>query len=332
MNILITGGSGYIGSFTVQAIKKNGSDSVVVFDDLAKGHKEAIPGVKIYKGNLLKDQRLLDQAFKENNVEAVIHFAAHIEAGESVENPQKHIINNVCGSINLFKAMLENKVNKLVFSSSAAVYGNPKNIPVSENEENNPTNPYGETKSIVEKIIYWYSQAYDFNAVALRYFNAAGAALDGSMGQDYPKPTHLITRACEAALGKRDDFQIFGGDYDTKDGTAVRDYIHVLDLASAHMAALDYLKSNNGFEIFNIGSGVGYSVKEVVDTVKKVSGVNFLAPVVERRAGDPSKLIADANKAKKTLRWEAKHSDIETIIQSAWLWQKNNPEGYSKDQ
>jgi UDP-glucose 4-epimerase len=331
MNILITGGSGYIGSFTVKALQGEADNKVVVFDDLAKGHREAIPETKIYQGNLLTDEIILDQAFKENNIDAVIHFAAHIEAGESVENPQKHIINNVCGSVNLFKVMLENKVNKLVFSSSAAVYGNPKNIPVSETEEKNPTNPYGETKSIVEKIIYWYSQAYNFNAVALRYFNAAGAALDGSMGQDYPKPTHLITRACEAALGKRDDFQIFGGDYDTKDGTAVRDYIHVLDLASAHIAALEYLKDKKGFEIFNIGSGVGYSVKEVVDMVKKVSSVDFSAPVVERRAGDPSELIADASKAKKTLGWEAKHSDLETIIQSAWLWQKNNPEGYSKD-
>jgi UDP-glucose 4-epimerase len=331
MNTLITGGSGYIGSFTVKALQGGADNKVVVFDDLAKGHKQAIPNTKIYQGNLLTDENILDQAFKENNIDAVIHFAAHIEAGESVENPQKHIINNVCGSVNLFKAMLNNKVDKLVFSSSAAVYGNPKNIPVSETEEKNPTNPYGETKSIVEKIIYWYSQAYDFNAVALRYFNAAGAALDGSMGQDYPKPTHLITRACEAAMGKRDDFQIFGGDYDTKDGTAVRDYIHVLDLASAHIAALEYLKDKKGFEIFNIGSGVGYSVKEVVDMVKKVSSVDFSAPVVERRAGDPSELIADASKAKKTLGWEAKHSDLETIIQSAWLWQKNNPEGYSKD-
>lgn len=331
MNILITGGSGYIGSFTVKALQEKTENKVVVFDDLAKGHRQAIPKTKIYQGNLLSDENILDQAFKENNIEAVIHFAAHIEAGESVENPEKYIINNVCGSVNLFKAMLKNKVNKLVFSSSAAVYGNPKNIPVSETEEKNPTNPYGETKLIVEKIIYWYSQAYDFKAVALRYFNAAGAALDGSMGQDYPKPTHLITRACEAAMGKRDDFQIFGGDYGTKDGTAVRDYIHVLDLASAHIAALKYLNNNKGFEVFNIGSGVGYSVKEVVEMVKKVSGVDFPTPVGERRVGDPSELIADANRAKKILGWEAKYSDLETIVKSAWIWQKNHPKGYSRD-
>ncbi len=329
MKILVTGGAGYIGSFTVKAFKKAGLKPIV-FDNLETGHKEAIPKIKIYIGDLRKNLRLLDQVFKKEKPQAVVHFAAYIEVGESVAEPQKYFFNNVVGSLNLFKVMLDNNVRKIVFSSSAAVYGNPKKIPIEEEEEKNPTNPYGESKLIVEKILSWYVNAYNLSAVALRYFNAAGGTLDGSMGQDYPKPTHLITRACEAALGKRTDFQIFGNDYNTPDGTCIRDYIHVLDLANAHLAALNFLRKNKaGFYAYNVGSGKGYSVLEVVKMVRKIAGINFPAPIASRRPGDPEKLIAKAEKIKKDLNWQPKYSDLETIINSAWQWHKTHPNGYS---
>jgi len=328
MKILVTGGAGYIGSFTVKALKEKGFE-VVVFDSLETGHKEAIPKTKLYVGNLQKDYLLLGQILKEEKPDAVIHFAAYIEVGESVENPQKYFINNVAGTINLLKAMINNNVLRLVFSSTAAVYGEPKKIPIDEDDPKNPTNPYGESKLMVEKILQWYSEPYNLSSVALRYFNAAGAALDGSIGQDYPKPTHLITRACEAALGKRKDFQIYGNDYETPDGTCIRDYIHVIDLAEAHLAALEFLnKGNKGYYYYNVGTGRGYSVLEVVKMVKKISGVDFNSPFAPRREGDPAKLVAKVEKIKKVLGWQPKYSDLETIIRSAWNWHQSHPFGF----
>ncbi len=329
MKVLVVGGAGYIGSFTVKALKE-ASYQVVVFDSLETGHQEAIDDTPLYQGNLQTDFDKLDEVFKKENPEAVIHFAAYIEVGESVKNPQKYYFNNVLGTLNLLKAMNVNDCKEIVFSSTAAVYGEPEKIPIKETDEKQPTNPYGQTKLTVENALNWYSQAYGLKSVPLRYFNAVGAALDGSMGQDYPKPTHLITRACEAALGQRDDFAIFGDDYNTPDGTGIRDYIHVLDLADAHVKALEYLNSQDEalFEPFNVGTGNGYSVKEVVDMVKQVSGNDFDVPIVERRPGDPDKLVADSTKLQQTLNWKPEHSDLKTIISSAYQWHKNNPEGY----
>jgi len=328
MKILVTGGAGYIGSFTVLALKKAGFEPIV-FDSLETGHRKAIPDTKIYVGNLQTDADLLDKIFKEEKPQAVVHFAAYIEVGESVENPQRYFLNNVGGSLNLLRAMISNNVLKIVFSSSAAVYGEPTKIPIKEDDPKTPTNPYGESKLIVEKILKWYGKAHGLSSVALRYFNASGAALDGSIGQDYPKPTHLITRACEAALGKRKDFKINGNDYKTPDGTCIRDYIHVLDLAEAHVAALKLLeKKKSGFYTYNIGTGKGYSVLEVVKMVKKISKVSFKAPVGPRREGDPAQLVASSEKIKKELGFKPKYSDLKTIVESAWKWHKSHPKGY----
>jgi UDP-glucose 4-epimerase len=326
--ILVTGGAGYIGSFTVLALRKAGYEPIV-FDNLETGHKQAIGKTKIYLGDLRKDLALLNKVFKTEKPEAVIHFAAYIEVGESVENPQKYFLNNVVGSLNLLQTMMENNVSRFVYSSSAAVYGEPTKTPIKEDDPKEPTNPYGETKLMVEKILDWYGKAYDFSSVSLRYFNAAGAALDGSMGQDYPRPTHLITRACEAAQGKRKDFKINGDDYDTPDGTCIRDYIHVLDLAEAHVLALEFLeKGGRGYNVYNVGTGKGHSVLEVVETVKKISGVPFSSPIGKRRAGDPARLIASPEKIKKELNFKPKYSDLKTIVKSAWKWHKTHPKGF----
>lgn len=326
--VLVTGGAGYIGSFTVQALKKSGYEPIV-FDSLETGHREAIAKTKFYLGDLKSDIQLLDKLFKKEKPEAVIHFAAYIEVGESVKDPQKYFLNNVGGSLHLLKAMLKNQVKQFVFSSSAAVYGEPKKVPIEEEVLKIPTNPYGETKLMVEKILEWYGKAYGLSSVVLRYFNAAGAALDGSYGQDYPKPTHLITRACEAALGKRKDFKIYGQDYETPDGTCIRDYIHVLDLAEAHLLALKFLeKGNQGFKAFNVGTGKGHSVLEVVEMVKKVSGISFASPIGKRRPGDPARLVASPKKIMEELGFQPKHSDLKTIVESAWKWHNRNPEGF----
>lgn len=329
--ILVVGGAGYIGSFTVKALKDLGYE-VIVFDSLETGHREAIPGTKIYNGNLQKDRELLNKIFQEEKPEAVVHFAAYIEVGESVENPQKYFFNNIFGTLNLLRTMIDNKVSKIVFSSTAAVYGEPKKVPIDEDDPKFPTNPYGESKLMVEKILNWYGQAYKLNSIALRYFNACGAALDGSIGQDYPKPTHLITRACETALAKIKNFQINGNDYQTPDGTCIRDYIHVLDLAEAHVAALKSLCGGNteGYHYYNVGTGKGYSVLEVVKMVKKISGVNFDSPTGPRREGDPARLVAKAKKIKKELGWQAKYSDLKTIVESAWQWHRSHPQGFAK--
>lgn len=326
--ILVTGGAGYIGSFTVRALKEKGY-KVVIFDNLVTGYQEAIPGFKLVKGDLVTDKELLDKTFKKEKFDGVIHFAAYIEVEESVKNPQKYFLNNVGGSLNLLRTMIENEVLRFIFSSSAAVYGEPTKIPIDEDDQKNPTSPYGESKLMVEKILRWYSKAYGLSSVALRYFNAAGAALDGSLGQDYPKPIPLIARACEAALEKRKDFRINGDDYDTPDGTCIRDYIHVIDLAEAHVAALELLKKEKGeFYAYNVGTGKGYSVLEVVETVKKISGISFNAPVGPRRKGDPARLVAKTEKIKKDLSWQPKHSDLRTIVETAWKWHQTHPNGF----
>jgi UDP-glucose 4-epimerase len=324
--ILVTGGAGYIGSITVQVLKKEGFEPII-FDSLETGHKESVAQEKFYQGDLVKDIALLDKVFKKEKPEAVIHFAAMSLVGESVINPQKYFTNNLIGALNLLKVMLENKVLKIVFSSTAAVYGEPKKVPIDENAVKNPTSPYGESKLMIEKILDWYGQAYSLKSIALRYFNACGALLDGSLGEDHHPETHLIPAAIKAALSQK-DFKLFGNDYPTPDGTCIRDYIHVLDLAQAHILALKTFQK--GFQFYNVGTNHGFSVLEVLKMIRKVSGIDFGITVVKRRAGDPLRLIAKADKIKKELSWRPKYSDLETIIKSAWQWHKKHPSGYKK--
>lgn len=327
MKILVTGGAGYIGSHTVAELIKQGHE-VVVFDNLVYGHKEAVACPLVFGDLLRKDE--INSVFEKVKFDSVIHFAAYIEVGESVINPQKYFINNVVGTLNLLEVMIANKVFKIVFSSTAAVYGESESISIDEDDPKFPSNPYGESKLMVEKVLSWYHKAYGLSAIALRYFNAAGASLDGSLGQDYPKPTHLITRACEAALGKRTDFKIYGNDYNTPDGTCIRDYVHVLDLADAHLKSLEFLGSRQRVcDVFNVGTGKGYSVLEVVEMVRQVARVQFEAPFTARREGDVAKLIAKTDKIKKVLGWEPKYSDLETIVKTAWSWHKTHPSGFA---
>ncbi|MDD3679230.1 MAG: UDP-glucose 4-epimerase GalE [Patescibacteria group bacterium] len=324
--ILVTGGAGYIGSITVQVLKKEGFEPII-FDSLETGHKESVAQEKFYQGDLVKDVNLLDEVFKKEKPEAVIHFAAMSLAGESVINPQKYFTNNLVGVLNLLKVMLENKVLKIVFSSTAAVYGEPKKVPIDEDDDKNPTSPYGESKLMIEKILTRYGQAYGLNSIALRYFNACGAFLDGSLGEDHSPESHLIPAAMRAALNQK-HFKLFGNDYPTPDGTCIRDYIHVLDLAQAHILALKNFQK--GFQFYNVGTNHGFSVLEILKTIKKVSGIDFGIDIIERRAGDPARLIAKAEKIKKELGWKAKYSDLETIIKSAWKWHSRHLSGYKK--
>jgi len=324
--ILVTGGAGYIGSITVQVLKKEGFEPII-FDNLVTGHKESIAQEKFYQGDLVKDVALLDKVFKEEKPEAVVHFAAMSLVGESVINPQKYFTNNLVGALNLLKVMLENKVLKIVFSSTAAVYGEPKKVPIDENAVKNPTSPYGESKLMIEKILDWYGQAYGLESIALRYFNACGALLDGSLGEDHHPESHLIPATMQAALNQK-NFKLFGNNYPTPDGTCIRDYIHVLDLAQAHILALKAFQK--GFQFYNVGTNHGFSVLEVLKMIKKVSDIDFGITVIERRAGDPVRLIAKADKIREELGWKPKYSDLETIVKSAWEWHKKHPSGFAK--
>ena len=327
--ILVTGGAGYIGSFITVSLIKSGFEPIV-FDSLENGHKEAVGNkIKLFVGNLQKDVALLEKVIKEEKPAGAVHFAGYIEAGESMIDPQKFFFNNVFSSLNLFKAMMRYRISNLVFSSSAAVYGEPKKIPIDESDPKIPVNFYGESKLMIEKILQSYDKAYGFNSIALRYFNACGAALDGSRGEDHSPETHLIPLAIQAALGQRKEFKINGGDYPTPDGSCIRDYIHVIDLAQAHVVALEsLLGEKSGFRAYNVGTGEGYSVIEVVKMVKKISGVDFNAPIGPRRPGDPARLVAKADKIKKELIWQPKYSDLKTIVESAWFWHKSHPRGY----
>jgi len=325
MKVLVTGGAGYIGSVTVDALLKQ-KHEVVILDNLSTGHQGAIdPAIKHYNVSL---QNLSDvhKVFEETKPDTVIHFAASSLVGESVQDPAKYMDNNVGGTLNLLRAMKESGTKHLVFSSTAATYGEPEFIPLTEKHPTNPTNPYGLTKRFMEQAMETYASAYDFEFVALRYFNACGAI--EKRGEDHRPESHLIPLVLQVALGQRDQIMIFGTDYDTPDGTCIRDYIHVSDLADAHLKAVDYLKSGNESLICNLGNGEGYSVKEVIDTCRKVTGHAIPAKEVERRAGDPSRLIADASLAKSKLGWTPKIASLEQIIQDAWNWHQNNPRGY----
>ncbi len=326
MAILVTGGAGYIGSHTAAELLAANED-VIILDNLEKGHRGAVKGGKLCKGDL-RDAEFLDSVFKENRIDEVIHFAAYSLVGESVTEPLKYYNNNMVSTLRLLDKMKEYGVKRLVFSSTAATYGEPENIPILETDRTFPTNPYGETKLSVEKVLKWADNAYGIKYVSLRYFNAAGAHISGAIGEDHKPESHLIPIVLQAALGKRDAIQIFGDDYNTPDGSCIRDYIHVTDLAMAHILALKSLRNGGDSRIYNLGNGKGFSVKEVVSLARKVTGVNIKEVIAPRRAGDPAVLVASSDRIKDELKWEPKYDDLSTIIETAWKWHKDHPEGY----
>lgn len=330
MNVLVCGGAGYIGSHTVYELIEQGH-SVVIVDNMSKGHIEAVnKDAKLYIGDL-RDSGFLDNVFKENSIDAVIDFAAFSLVGESVSEPLKYFDNNVYGTIRLLEAMVRAGVKKIVFSSTAATYGEPESIPIIESDSTIPTNPYGESKLTVEKILKWSDKAYGIKYVALRYFNAAGAHISGQIGEDHSPETHLIPLIIQAALGKRDKIAIFGDDYSTPDGTCVRDYIHVTDLADAHIKAIEKLDRDNTSSVYNLGNGTGFSVKEVIEETKKVTGRDFKVAVESRRQGDPSTLIASSERAMKELNWKPRFNTLSQIIETAWKWHSTHINGYESD-
>lgn len=329
MRVLVLGGAGYIGSHTVYELIENGH-SVVIVDNLETGHLEAVhPKATFYKGDV-RDRSFMNQVFQDEKVDAVIHFAANSLVGESMIKPLKYYDNNVCGAKVLLETMVANGVDKIVFSSTAATYGEPESIPILETDRTEPTNTYGETKLAMEKMFKWTSKAHNLRYVSLRYFNACGAHKSGQIGEAHNPETHLIPLILQVPLGKRSQINIFGDDYDTKDGTCVRDYIHVTDLADAHIKAVEYLMNGNESNIFNLGNGVGFTVKEVIDVARRVTGHEIKAEVAPKRAGDPAKLIASSQKARDILGWMPRFTDIESIVESAWNWHKNHPDGYGK--
>lgn len=327
MSVLVCGGAGYIGSHTVYSLIDAG-EKVVIVDNLQTGHRAAINrAAKFYEGDI-RDAETLAKIFSENEIEAVIHFAANSLVGESVQNPLKYFNNNVYGMQILLEGMVKFGVDKIVFSSTAATYGEPEKIPIAESDATAPTNPYGESKLIMEKMMQWVSRANGVRFVSLRYFNAAGAILSGEIGEDHSPETHLIPLILQVPLGKRNHITIFGEDYPTPDRTCIRDYVHVLDLATAHILALNYLRAGGESNIFNLGTGKGFSVREIITAAEKVTGQKIKTEVGERRAGDPAQLVAAADKAKKFLKWTAENSEVEKIIATAWNWHKNHPNGY----
>ena len=328
MKVLVLGGAGYIGSHTVKALCEENID-VVVADNLVTGHIEAVDSrAKFYKGDI-RDINFLDDLFSKEKIDAVIHFAAYSLVGESVTDPLKYYDNNLCGTKVLLESMVKNNVDKIVFSSTAATYGEPENIPILESDRTEPTNPYGETKLSMEKMFKWTANAHGLRFVSLRYFNACGADESGKIGEAHNPETHLIPIILQVPNGQREFVSIFGNDYPTKDGTCIRDYIHVTDLAQAHILAVKYIMNGGNSDIFNLGNGVGFSVREVIETARKVTGHPIPVKDVERRAGDPAQLIASSEKAKKVLGWKPEHDSLEEIIASAWNWHKNHPNGYT---
>lgn len=328
MTILVLGGAGYIGSHTVYALIEKGVD-VVVIDNLETGHIEAVhEKARFYKGDI-RDRAFVDSVLDKEKIDAVIHFAANSLVGESMVNPLKYYDNNVNGTKVLLQSMVAHGLDKIVFSSTAATYGEPEKVPILETDRTEPTNTYGETKLAMEKMFKWTDRAHGLKYVSLRYFNACGAHVSGKIGEAHSPETHLIPLILQVPLGQREYISIFGDDYDTSDGTCIRDYIHVTDLAQAHILAVDYLMKGNKSNIFNLGNGVGFTVKEVIDTARKVTGHEIPAKIAERRAGDPARLIASSDKARQVLLWKPEHADLEEIISTAWNWHKNHPNGYN---
>lgn len=330
MTILVLGGAGYIGSHTVYELIDNGED-VVIIDNLLTGHEEAVhPKARFYKGDI-RDKEFLDSVFIKEKIDAVIHFAASSLVGESMEKPLKYYDNNLCGTKILLDSMVEHGIDKIVFSSTAAVYGEPERIPILETDKTEPTNTYGETKLSMEKMFKWVGKAHGLRYVSLRYFNACGAHVSGKIGEDHNPESHLIPLILQVPNGKREFISIFGEDYQTKDGTCIRYYIHVTDLAQAHILAVKYLQNGGKSDIFNLGNGIGFSVKEVIETARRVTQNAIPAKVTPRRAGDPAKLIASSDKAKKVLGWKPQHAELDEIISTAWNWHKNHPDGFKNN-
>ncbi|MEY8662313.1 UDP-glucose 4-epimerase GalE [Ligilactobacillus faecis] len=329
MSVLVLGGAGYIGSHTVDRLVEQGQD-VVVVDSLVTGHRKAVnEKAKFYQGDLA-DQAFMRKVFAENkDIDAVIHFAAYSLVAESMKDPLKYFDNNTAGMVKLLEVMNEVGVNKIVFSSTAATYGIPEKMPIMESDPQEPINPYGESKLMMEKIMRWADEAYGTKFVALRYFNVAGAKPDGSIGEDHGPETHLIPIVLQVAQGKRDKLQIFGDDYNTPDGTNVRDYVHPFDLADAHILAVDHLRAGNDSNAFNLGSSTGFSNLEIVEAARKVTGKEIPAEIAGRRGGDPDSLIASSTKAREVLGWEPKFDNIERIIETAWAWHSTHPNGYA---
>ena len=327
MTILVLGGAGYIGSHTVYELIDAGED-VVIVDNLQTGHKGALhPKARFYKGDI-RDEKFLDDLFNKEKIDSVIHFAANSLVGESMIDPLKYYDNNLYGTMILLKSMVKNGIEKIVFSSTAATYGAPEKTPIFEKDRTEPTNTYGETKLSMEKMFKWVSKAHGLRYVSLRYFNACGAHVSGKIGEDHSPETHLIPLILQVPNGKREHIGIFGDDYQTPDGTCIRDYIHVTDLAQAHILAVKYLNKGNESDIFNLGNGVGFSVKEVIETARKVTGHPIPAKISKRRAGDPAILIASSDKAKSILGWNPSHNSLDEIIETAWKWHKTHPNGY----
>ncbi len=328
MAIMVTGGAGYIGSHTVAELLAKGEE-VVVVDNLQQGHREAVLGGKLYVGDI-RDADFLDKVFRENNIDAVIHFAANSLVGESMQLPGKYYHNNVYGTLCLLEKMNEYGVKKIVFSSTAATYGEPENVPILETDRTLPTNAYGETKLAMEKMMRWFDTAHGIKYVSLRYFNAAGAHESGRIGEDHSPETHLVPIILQVALGKREHISIFGEDYATPDGTCIRDYIHVTDLADAHILAVEKLRAGGESGVYNLGNGKGFSVKEVIEIAREVTGHAIPAVVEARRAGDPAVLVASSERGRTELGWQPKRASLQQIIASAWAWHQANPDGYGK--
>ncbi|WP_196593043.1 UDP-glucose 4-epimerase GalE [Pectinatus sottacetonis] len=329
MAILVCGGAGYIGSHMVDELLKR-KEVPVVIDNLRTGHREAVPeNVKFYQADI-RDSKALDKVFTENKIEAVIHFAACSLVGESMEKPLLYLNNNVYGMQVLLEAMVKYNVDKIVFSSSAATYGEPQKVPIVETDPTEPTNPYGESKLMMEKMMKWVSLIHKVRYVSLRYFNVAGAAEDGHIGEAHSPESHLVPIILQVPLKKRAAITIYGEDYPTRDGTCIRDYVHVVDLADAHIKALNYLRENNKSDIFNLGSGNGFSVREMIEAAKKATGEDIKVIIGKRRPGDPAQLVAASEKAQKVLGWKPHYTDMESIIKTAWTWHKSHPKGFNK--
>ena len=328
MAILVLGGAGYIGSHTVYELIDAGKE-VVIADNLETGHIEAVhPKAKFYQGDI-RDRAFVDSVFDNEQIDGVIHFAANSLVGESMTNPLKYYDNNLCATKVLLESMVAHGIDKIVFSSTAATYGEPERVPILETDRTEPTNCYGETKLSMEKMFKWTGLAHGLRFVSLRYFNACGAHVSGKIGEAHNPESHLIPLILQVPNGKREFISIFGDDYDTKDGTCIRDYIHVNDLAQAHILAMDYLMKGGESNIFNLGNGVGFTVKEVIDTAREVTGHPIPAKTTPRRAGDPAQLIASSEKARTVLGWHPEHADLREIIETAWNWHKNHPNGFA---
>ncbi|MET7027605.1 UDP-glucose 4-epimerase GalE [Ligilactobacillus salivarius] len=328
MATLVLGGAGYIGSHTVDRLIEKGEKTIVV-DSLVTGHRQAVnKDAKFYQGDIA-DKDFMRQVFKENSdIDAVIHFAAYSLVAESMKKPLKYFDNNTAGMVKLLEVMNEFSIDKIIFSSTAATYGIPEEVPIKETTPQNPINPYGESKLMMEKIMRWADKAYGIKFVPLRYFNVAGAKPDGSIGEDHMPETHLLPIVLQVAMGKRDKLQIFGDDYNTPDGTNIRDYVHPLDLADAHILAVDYLKAGNPSTAFNLGSSTGFSNREILEAARKVTNKEIPAEIAPRRGGDPDVLVASSTKAREVLGWKPQFDDISKIIETAWKWHTLHPEGY----